>query len=108
MQHREIHDDTWAAAFRHLAAIVLGIEVLRSLESIAKSSMRTVSEERIATMDFGRLRPFSADVPDKFLLLREYLEDRLAEFVTWANDVRSVQQPRFLPGIDFVKRMIVL
>ena len=36
----------------------------------------------------------------------EHFEDRLAEFENWANDVRSMPQPRFLPGNLFLKRLI--
>ncbi len=106
MQHRDVHDDTWAAAFRHLASLVLGIEVLRSLESIARSALRAASEEQLSQLDFRRLKPFSDDLPTTFVELREDLEDRLAGFETWANDVRAVQQPRFLPGNSFIKRLI--
>ncbi len=108
MQHREIPDDTWAAAFRHLAAVVLGIEVLRSLESIAKSNASIICDERLQAIDFQRLKAFSPDLPHQLENLREFMEDKLAEFETWVNDVRSVRQPRFLPGNDFLKRMIVL
>ncbi len=108
MQHRETDDDTWAAAFRHLAAVVLGIEVLRSLESIAKGAASIISDERVQAIDFQRLRSFSPELPHRLQDLREFLEDKLAEFETWVNDVRSVAQPLFLPGNVFLKRIIVL
>jgi hypothetical protein len=106
MQRRGLEDDTWAAAFRHLAAVVLGIEILRSLKSIAGSALDLVSEDDLASLDFRRLQPFSSDLPSLFPNLYDFLEDRLAEFESWANDVRAVSQPRFLPGSDFLKRMI--
>jgi hypothetical protein len=108
MQHRQIPDDTWYAAFRHLAAVVLGIEILRSIESIAKSSVGLLSQDRLEGLDFSRLKPFSSDLPPKPGNLRRFLEDELAAFQTWVNDVRSGQQPRFLPGDAFLKRMIAL
>ena len=108
MQHRNLKDDTWAAAFRHWVAIVVGAEVLRSLESVAASSMAIVNKEHLTSINFRRLRPYSLDLPEQFHDLLEFLEDRLAEFEAWVNDVRSVPQPRFLPGDAFVKRMIQL
>lgn len=45
-------------------------------------------------------------LPDNHRDLRDSLDYRLAEFETWVNDVRTVQQPRFLPGEAFVKRLI--
>jgi hypothetical protein len=108
MQRRAVHDDAWAAAFRHLAALVLGAEVLRSLQSIASSSIGILREEQFQRLDFQRLRPFCADIPAQFQALHDFLEDSIALFESWVNDVRSVEQPRFLPGGDFVRRMIEL
>lgn len=108
MQHRGIPDDTWAASFRHLAGLVLGIEVIRSLESIAKSGAGILTSEQLRDIDFQRLRPYSTQLPHRLPALREYLEDEVAQFETWVNDVRSVTQPLFLPGDAFLKRMILL
>lgn len=108
MQHRDVPDDTWAAAFRHLAAVVLGIEVLRGLASVASCAMGVASEELLQTIDFGSLGAFLPALPTRLNALRAYLEQRLCEFETWVNDVRSVTQPHFLPGQNFVKRMIVI
>jgi hypothetical protein len=70
--------------------------------------MKILTQEKLADIDFRRLQPFSPELPSRFQELRDYLEDRRAEFETWANDVRSVSQPRFLPGNSFVNRIIAL
>ncbi|MBA4016994.1 MAG: hypothetical protein C0483_07470 [Pirellula sp.] len=108
MQHRGVADDTWNSAFGHLAALVLGIELLRSLDSIARSACGLLSERDIASLNFERLKPFSNDIPVVAHQLKDYLDDRLAAFETWASNVRSVAPPLFLPGHEFLKRLITL
>jgi hypothetical protein len=108
MQHRGIPDDTWDTAFKHLAAVVLGIELLRSLESIARSSCGMLSEQDIASLSFQRLKAFNDNIPADARALKDYLDDCLAAFETWANNVRAVSPPLFLPGHDFLKKLIAL
>ncbi|MCA9216998.1 MAG: hypothetical protein KDB27_28210, partial [Planctomycetales bacterium] len=108
MQHRGVPTDTWDTAFRHLAAVVLGIELLRSLESIARSTCHALSEQDVASLDFGRLHAYRIDMPSAANDVRDYLEDCLAEFESWANNVRAATPPVFLPGDKFLKRMVAL
>jgi hypothetical protein len=108
MQHRGLPDDTWEAAFRHLASVVLGIEVIRCVQSIASSSCDALSESDIDNLDFSRLRVYRDDLPSRAVELREHLEDCLGEFEMWANNVHIASPPRFLPGDKFLKRMVAL
>lgn len=108
MQNRGVPDDMWDTAFRHLAAVVLGLELLRSLDSIATSTCDVLTKEHIASLDVGRLQAYSRDIPARPGDLYSYLEDCLAGFASWANNVRAVPPPLFLPGHDFLRRMISL
>ena len=108
MQGRGIPDDQWDSAFKHLAALVLGIEFLRSLDSIANSSFRALDEGNVASLDFQRLTAIDSSLPRSARELQSYLEDSLTVFETWVNDVYSAQKPAFLPGDVFLKRMIAL
>jgi hypothetical protein len=108
MQHRGVTDDVWENAFEHLAAVVLGIELLRSLDGIAWSSCGALSDQDIVSLNLGRLSAYRSDLPAGARELRKYLEDRLAEFESWANNVRAVSPPKFLPGHRFLKRLIAL
>jgi hypothetical protein len=108
MQHRGVPDDVWETAFAHLAAVVLGIEILRSLDSIARSSCGVLCEQEISSLDLGRLNAYGAEIPAAANGLKDYLEDRLSEFESWANNVRAKSPPLFLPGPSFLKRLIAL
>ena len=108
LDKRGIDSDVWRAAFDHLTALVIGLEVLRSLKSICDSSLSLLSDERISMLEFSRLDVLAADRLKSYGELVEHLDDRLAEFENWANDVRSIAQPRFLPGPKFIRRLIIL
>ena len=108
MQHRGVPDDVWETAFAHLAAVVLGIEILRSLDSIARSACGILCEQDIASLDLRRLNAYGLEIPVAASGLKDYLEDRLSEFESWANNVRAKSPPIFLPGPSFLKRLIAL
>jgi hypothetical protein len=106
MAKRGVEDDTWYAAFRHLAALAIGREVLRSVRSISSSTAGLVSDEEIARADFSRLHSFDPELPPSYEGLIRAIEDRLDGFETWVNDVRHIPCPRFLPGGAFVRRLV--
>ena len=108
MQHRGQPDDLWETAFAHLAAVVLGVELLRSLDSIARSSCGVISEMDVASLSFQKLSNYRADIPPGASELQAHMEDCLAEFESWASNVRAKEPPLFLPGPSFLKRMISL
>ena len=108
MHERGQSADVWDTAFRHLAATVLGIEFLRSLQSISNSASSALSKEDVCSLDFSRLAAYRPDLPASTEDLLRKLEDCLAEFESWANNVRSANQPVFLPGDRFLRRMIAL
>ena len=99
--------DIWKSSFDHLTALVLGIEVLRSVTSIAQSKLQLFKPDRLSSLTFDRLKSFVGEHNTTYNLLIEHLEDRLGEFESWANDVRSLPQPTFLPGSKFIERIIV-
>ncbi len=108
MDKREISEDTWQSAFGHLAALILGMEVLNSLKSIASSASQILGEQDLAKIDFQRLNSFNKDLPSSFDELYLTLEALLWTFSSWVNNVRKQEEPDFLPGPDFVKAMIQL
>ena len=106
MMKREVPEDTWRAAFNHMLALVLGIEVLSSLDSVAVSNTTLISRKDMMDCNFERLSAFSADLPSSATKLRDDLERRLWEFESWVNDVRKAKEPSFLPGDKFVLALI--
>jgi hypothetical protein len=106
MNHRGIHSDVWASAFGHFAALVLGLEVLGSLESIAASASSELSHSDLTTLRFDPMQAFDDGLPSLFGELRSALEERLWQFESWVSDVRKAQEPKFLPDRRFVLALI--
>ena len=106
MDKRGVYEDTWQSAFDHLAALMLGMEVLNSLKSIALSASQVLEEQDLAKIDFQRLNNFNKNLPSSFNELYLNLEELLWAFRTWVNNVRKQKEPEFLPGLQFVRAMI--
>ena len=106
MECRGVADDTWAAAFRHLIGIVVAIEVVRSIESIGNRNRTTGLDFDLADLDVSSLESYAVDFPNRFDGIRAYLERALIQFEVWVNDVRGTQQPSFIPGHGFVRRLV--
>jgi hypothetical protein len=108
MQKRGISDDVWVTAFSHMAALVLGIEVVRSLESIAKSASQTITEDDLNSLDFSGLKAFDPELPATPQALIDALRMRLWAFESWVSNVRTAPTPIFLPGNRFLLTLIEL
>ena len=103
---RGIDDDRWHSAFLHAAAIILGIEVLDILYSIAVSACELIDLQRLEVLSFARLKAFDNELPASYKDFRSALEQKLWILQTWANNARKQPEPTFLPGEIFVSAMI--
>lgn len=103
---RGIAEDIWHSAFVHMAAVVLGMELLASLRSIAESSHTSLNVQRLASLNFRRLGAFDDGLPTELDSLFDALQTRLWELEAWVNDVRKAKEPKFLAGEKFVQAML--
>lgn len=106
MTNRAIEPDVWEAAYKHLLAVLLGIEVLRSLQTIAASSYQDLTSEALSACTFARLQAFDASLPTGFHDCLAALEDRFCAFESWVANVRKRPEPMFLPGTAFLLALI--
>jgi hypothetical protein len=106
MSGRGISAETWDAAFSHMAALILGIEVLNSLESIGYSKSEAIRIDELRKLDFKGLRSFDQSLPNAYDSLKPDLVGRLRHFASWVANVRKIQEPTFLPGKIFVRAVI--
>lgn len=106
MSGRNVPEDTWDVAFSHMASVILGIEVLDSLESIARSKSPALSREDISKLNFNHLRAFDPELPSSHAALRSKLQESLWTFESWVSNVRKVDEPKFLPGDKFILAII--
>ncbi len=105
MTKRNISDDVWINSFEHIASILIGIEILRSLQSIAVSDFNGLSLSDLHKLSLRKLKSFDENIPDSGNECETYLKGRLMEFQTWLNNVKKVAEPIFLP-LSFLKELI--
>lgn len=108
MTKRGVADDVWECAFGHLLALVLGIEVLESVGSIAHSHHDGLDASALQDFDYSALRGFGIELPAELASLLSALRRKLDEFETWVRNVRTSDIPRFLPDTKFVTRLIAI
>lgn len=106
MFERGIAEDVWHSAFVHMAAVVLGMELLDSLQSISASKYPLLGPEPLASLKFEHLSAFDDTLPASFDRLFDALQARVWALEAWVNDVHKATEPRFLPGEKFVAAML--
>lgn len=106
MAERDVPLDTWEAAFSHLAALIIGIEILNSLQSISDNGSPDLASIRPESINLRRLQAFDSTLPAAVSELCDALEERLWSFESWVNDVRKSAEPSFLPGKNFVLALV--
>jgi GTPase SAR1 family protein len=94
---RGLGEDIWIKAFEHMATLVMCQEVLKSIESIANSSLQNFDKNDIDSFDFSILNSFSPNVPSDFNSLKKFIRREFNYFQTWVGSIRIVEQPIFLP-----------
>lgn len=102
MTGRNIDNDVWESAFDHLLALVVGIQILQSLRSIARSQADALREDDVFALRFDRLAAYDVGFDQNFQGFLKALERKLHEFELWVANVRKLQQPTFLPGTRFL------
>jgi hypothetical protein len=106
MAERDVPTDIWQAGFSHMVALIIGMEVLDSLHSVAESKSPLISSADVEAAQLSRLRAFDPSLPETVAGLRDALEEHLWMFESWVNDVRKRPQPDFLPGQQFILALI--
>jgi hypothetical protein len=105
LSKRGFDEDSWNRAFEHLSVLMMCQEILKSLESIANSSMEGFESENLDSFDFSILNSFDNSVPNRFSTLKVFIRREINRFQTWAGSIRSVEPPVFYP-LNFVKELI--
>ncbi len=107
---RGVADDVWTSAFNHLLAVMNGLEVLASLQSIAESKVGVLDASKLEDMHLGELAPYFAPAPPPATLsaLRSQLVMARRELRMWVNNVHTSPIPKFLPGAPFVLDLIAI
>ena len=105
---RGLPADVWESVFNHKIALVVSAEILRSLESVARSQCRAVTEDDLTRINFDDLASFGEAYRGDIRSLAKCLRQKERSLQLWVNNPRnsSVARPVFLPGCDFIRAVI--
>lgn len=103
---RGLDETEWIVAFDHEVALRLAVEILGSLESIAKSKCQILNQQDLMQLKFDKLAVFDDELRGNVKSVLEVLERKCLSFRLWSNNIRKVQQPVFFPAREFLKTLI--
>ena len=107
MTKRGEEENIWSSAFVHMGVLILGLEILKSLESIQKSSLLLNDQNFLTSFDFSALEGFDSSIPNGFNNLKDYLKKSFNQFQMWVGNYRKLSAPNFFP-LAFIKELISL
>jgi len=102
----ELTRSQWISAFKHHLACCLALEILGSVASINCSAERVKKFGWLDRLDFGELSPFDPALPASFPDLVRSLRARKDSLATWLNNFHTLPAPLFLPGEQFLLRLV--
>lgn len=94
---RNIEQDVWLAAFEHMASLLIGIELISSLENIARSQFEGFGPKELEKVQINNIDIYDASLSISLASLKNEFRNKLKQFQVWVNNVRTVQAPLFLP-----------
>lgn len=98
LQKRGVQEDVWFSAFEHLVTLKFSLEVVKCLESIARSNFPNFSLEQFSKS--GIKNPLESDnTVINFKEFRNSLNKDLRNFQIWLRNVRKQEYPDFYPTI---------
>jgi hypothetical protein len=86
--------------------LFLGLEILRSVRSIAESQYQKLTLSEVENAQFDRLKVFDSSFSGRLNQIERSLETKIWEFELWVANVRKAKEPTFLPGVQFLTALI--
>lgn len=96
MLKRHKEEEQWRSAFEHMTSLIIGLETLKSLETISNCNFDAINYDQIRLIDFSLLRNFDPNLPTQYEPLKSSLLSKLWQFESWLNNINKIEQPIFL------------
>ncbi|TAK62828.1 hypothetical protein [Methylobacter sp.] len=106
LNFRGLSEYEWISIFESYFALVVAIEIIRSLKVIAESSFKNFTCEAFETSRLLSLPDFHPDYPEQLNKLESFLETSRRRFSSWITNVSASQKPFLPPGKTFLEEMI--
>lgn len=99
-------EKVWRAAFEHLVACEVGIELIRSLHNINCSKERKETFGGLERLSFDSLSPFGAFSRRDLEGVERTLIEGPRVVSSWINNIDAFEKPIFLPAQHFLTTLI--
>ncbi|GAB6140196.1 hypothetical protein JCM14076_09250 [Methylosoma difficile] len=106
LNFRGLEEHEWISIFESYFALVIAIEISRSLKAIAESSYNKFDINLFNTSTIPSLPDFHPDYPERLNQLEFFLETNRRKFSSWVSNVAASQKPFLPPGKTFLEEFI--
>lgn len=106
LNHRGVNEHEWISIFESYFALVIAVEIIRSVRAIAKSAFKNYSMEGFGELRFNSAADFHQDYPVEPTKLEAFLEAKRRNFASWISNISSIQKPLLPPGKVFLEALI--
>src|SRR5450830_1534865 len=106
LKFRNLDEHTWISIFESYFALVISVEIIRSIKAIFNSSFKSLNPNDFEKLRFRSASDFHPDFPISPNELEIYLEARRRLFTTWISNMSSMSQPLLPPGRIFLDALI--
>jgi hypothetical protein len=106
LNHRGLVEHEWISIFESYFSLVISVEIIRSLRTIAYSAFEKFSLSDFENLKFKSITDFHPDYPNTPDQLESFLESKRRSFSSWISNISTIQKPILPPGIVFLDAMI--
>jgi len=106
LKHRGIEDNEWSVVFESYFGLVIAIELLHAVGTIAESAVSGFNREDLAALSLPCAADYLAEAPTCVRELTKYLQSLRRRFTTWVSNVKAMDCPVLPPGREFILSLI--
>lgn len=98
--------ETWKAAFNHVLACDLGIEIIRSVHNLNCNPERQNEYGKVEDLDLRDVQDFDNTLGTTLIDLERSLQRSRRRLASWLNNLDTQKLPTFLPTKDFLLTLV--
>jgi len=106
LNYRGIEELEWISIFESYFSIVMVVEIIKALKTIALSSFRNFTIDDFNKISFDSAPDFIPEYPRSASELETYLESTRRRFSAWISNLKAIARPTLPPGKYFIDSII--
>lgn len=101
LQKRGLDNEIWQDAFEHFFSLIVSIEIIKSVESIAVSKYNKLKKEDLKEENFISFNNFGLEFSGNLFSFKALLKRELNKFQFWIKNIKKRPRPVFYPKTLF-------